>query len=85
MPDYMIVNMTSPQQLYQDVLKSTGDKIAAIRAIRLQFNLNLHQAKEITLQAEGVAQTLDEHEGRFVEEVEKYFDSKANLTKQQNG
>jgi hypothetical protein len=47
------------------VFADTGEQIAAIRAIRERFGLDFRQAKEVMLQAEGVANTLAEHEERI--------------------
>lgn len=63
--------MDTPHNPFRHVLAKTGDQIAAIRAIREQFGLDLAQAKEVMLQAEGIAKSLDEHQARFVEPVEE--------------
>ena len=46
----------------KQVIAETGDRIAAIRLIRERFGLDLVQAKEVMLQAEGTARSLAEHE-----------------------
>lgn len=63
--------MTTPQELFREVVGSTGDRIAALRAVRERFGLDLAQAKEVMLQAEGVANSLDEHQGRWAAELDR--------------
>jgi hypothetical protein len=63
--------MDTPHQLFLEVLAATGDRIAAIRAIRERFHLTPRQAKEVMLQAEGTAASLEEHEARLAEQLER--------------
>ena len=37
--------MGTPHDLFRQTLASTGDRIAALKAVRLQFGLDLRQAK----------------------------------------
>jgi hypothetical protein len=71
----------SPHDLFRQTLAATGDRIVAIRAIRERFGLDLRQAKEVMLQAEGVAASLDEHEERLAIALEKLMeaDGRASL------
>jgi ribosomal protein L7/L12 len=66
--------MDSPHELFRDVLTATGDYIAAIRAIREHFGLDLRSAKEVMYQAEGTATSLDEHHAKLAEALEQEFD-----------
>jgi ribosomal protein L7/L12 len=66
--------MDNPHSLFREVIAATGDRIAAIRAIRERFGLDLRSAKEVMLQAEGTASSLDEHQAKFVEAVERALD-----------
>ena len=59
--------MDTPHDLFRKVLAETGDYITAIRTIREQFGLDLRQAKEVMLQAEGIAESVAEHEQRIAE------------------
>lgn len=63
----------SPQDLYRQTLAATGDRIAAIRAIREKFGLDLPQAKEVMLQAEGTAASLAENQESLVVPLEQAF------------
>ena len=63
----------TPHELFLQVFGSTGDRIAAIRAIRERFGLDTRQAKEVMLQAEGTARSLDEHEGQLADTLERAF------------
>src|SRR5262249_30788458 len=63
--------MDTSHDVYLRVLSSGRGKIEAIRAIREQFGLDLRQAKEVSLQAEGVASSLDEHQERLVPVIEQ--------------
>lgn len=53
------------------VMADTGDRIAAIRVHRERFGLDLRQSKEVKFQAEGTAPSLDEHQERLAEAVER--------------
>jgi hypothetical protein len=57
--------METPHDHFRRVVADTGHRIAAIRAIRKRFGLDLRQAKEVMLQAEGTATSLAEHEERI--------------------
>lgn len=57
--------MDSPHDHFRRIVADTGDRTAAIRAIRERFGLDLRQAKEVMLQAEGIATSLAEHEERI--------------------
>jgi len=47
-------SVETPHDLFQQVVANTGDRIAAIRAIRSRFGLDRRQAQEVMLQVEGV-------------------------------
>ena len=57
--------METPHEVFRQMLEAASDRIAAIRAIRERFGLDLRQAKEVMLQAEGTATSLAEHEERI--------------------
>lgn len=57
--------MDSPHEVFRQALASSGDRIVAIRTIRERFGLDLQQAKEVMLQADGTATSLAEHEERI--------------------
>jgi len=61
--------MESPHDHFRRVVAETGDRIAAIRSIRERFGLDLRQAKEVMLQAEGTASSLAEGFWTLMEEV----------------
>src|SRR5262245_47640183 len=63
--------MESPHDHFRRVVADTGDRIAAIRAIRKRFGLDPRQAKEVSLQAEGTAASLAEHEERIAAVLEQ--------------
>jgi hypothetical protein len=63
--------MESPHDHFRRVVADTGDRIAAIRSIRERFGLDLRQAKEVMLQAEGTAASLAEHEARIATVLEQ--------------
>lgn len=67
----------TPHELFNAVVKSTGDRVVAIRTIRERFGLDLRQAKEVMLQAEGAAASLDEHEERIAADLEEDFEEPA--------
>jgi hypothetical protein len=63
--------MESPHDHFRRLVADTGDRIAAIRAIRERFGLDLRQAKEVMLQADGTAASLAEHEERIAAALER--------------
>lgn len=63
--------MTTPHELFLQVLSETGDRSAAIRMIRKHFGLSLWQAKEVMLQAEGTASSLDEYQEQWAPALEE--------------
>ena len=63
--------MDTPHDLYRQVISSGRGQIEAIRVIRERFGLDLRQAKEASLQAEGMATSLDEHQTRLVPALEQ--------------
>jgi HTH-type transcriptional regulator/antitoxin MqsA len=71
-----VAAMTTPHELFREVFGSTGDRIAALRAIRERFGLDLRQAKEVMLQAEGMATSLDEHQERLADALERAFEDR---------
>jgi ribosomal protein L7/L12 len=68
--------MDNPHDLFREVIMATGDRIAAIRAIREHFGLDLRSAKEVMHQAEGTASSLDEHQAKIAEALEQVFNQR---------
>ena len=66
--------MDNPHDLFREVLRTTGDRIAAIRAIRERFGLDLRSAKVVMYQAEDPDWSLDEHSARIAEALEQVFE-----------
>ena len=65
--------MVTPHELFRETVASTDhDYIAAIKAIRVRFGLNLRQAKEVMIQSDGTADSLDEHEESLISIVELF-------------
>jgi hypothetical protein len=73
----------TPHELFREVIDSTGDRIAGLRAIRERFGLDFRQAKEVMLQAEGTASSCDEHEVRLADALEQAFRNRAGDTEDQ--
>jgi hypothetical protein len=59
----------SPEDVFRQVLADGGDTVAAIRTVRGVFGLDLRQAKEVLVRAEGWASSLAEHEGRIARDI----------------
>jgi hypothetical protein len=70
----------TPHEVSREVLAVTGDRIAAIRTIRGRFGLDPKQAKEVMLQAEGTASSLDEHQQRIADALEVALDTRESKT-----
>lgn len=60
-----------PQAVFRQALADGLGDIAAIRALRVVFDLSLAEAKEVMVQAEGLAPSLDEYQRRLAEQLEK--------------
>ena len=63
--------MDTPHDMFRRVLAETGDRITAIRLIRQQFGLDLVQAKEVMIQAEGWAASLSEYQEGLADALER--------------
>lgn len=71
--------MAEAHDLFRGTLSATGDRIAALKAVRMRFGLDLRQAKEVMLQAEATATSVDEHEKHIAEVLEQV------ITEQRHG
>ena len=63
--------MAKAHDLFRQTFAATGDRMAALKAVRVRFGLDLRQAKEVMLQAEGTAASVDEHEERIAIALEQ--------------
>jgi hypothetical protein len=59
----------SPEDVYRKAARHGLDTITRIRLIRTVYSLSPTQAKEVWIRAEGLAESLVEHEGQFVDTV----------------
>lgn len=58
-----------PENVYREAARDGLDTITRIRLIRSVYSLSPAQAKEVWVTAEGLAESLDEHQGKFVDTV----------------
>jgi hypothetical protein len=67
----------TPQEVYLSARNQGVDQITGIRILRSIFNLDLLGAKEITIQARGWANSLDEYQEKLFQSIdfEKLMDS----------
>jgi hypothetical protein len=63
---------SSPEDVYREAARSGVDPITRIRMIRAVYSLSLGQAKEVWVRAEGVADSLDEYQGKIADELSKF-------------
>jgi hypothetical protein len=63
--------MAEAHDLFRQTLATTGDRIAAMKAVRVRYGLDLRQVKEVMLQTEGTATSVDEHEDRIAVALEQ--------------
>lgn len=63
----------SPQQICREAIKDGLDDIKALKLIRLLFEFDLIQAKEVLVQTHGWASSLDEYQAQFIEPLEQFF------------
>jgi hypothetical protein len=60
---------SSPEDVYCEATRDGLDTITRIRLIRSVYSLSPTQAKEVWVRAEGLAESLDEHQGKFADTV----------------
>ncbi len=65
----MMDSGVSPENVYREAARDGLDTISRIRLIRSVYSLTPAQAKEVWVRAEGLAESLDEHQGQFVDTV----------------
>jgi len=70
--------METPLDMFAKIYTETKDRFAAIRAIRARFDLDLSQAKEIMIKFEGLANSLEEYEERFVAPLKQVLETDNN-------
>ena len=63
---------SSPEKVYQQAVKDGIDPITRIRLIRAVFALSPAQAKEVIVQAEGDAASLDQHQENIANAIAKH-------------
>ena len=59
----------SPENVYREAARDGLDTITRIRLIRSIYSLSPAQAKAVWVRAEGLAESLDEHQGKMVDTV----------------
>jgi hypothetical protein len=57
----------SPEEVFRQVLADGGDGVVGIRTVRRVFDLDLAQAKEVMVRAQGWANSLGEYQERIAE------------------
>ena len=67
----------SPKEVYLAAKNDGLDWPALIRLLRKVFSLSFSQAKEVTIIGEGLASSLEEHEGKFLPALEKLLESRS--------
>jgi hypothetical protein len=60
---------STAEQVYSQATRDGLDAITRIRLVRAVFSLSPGQAKEVALRADGVAQSLDEHQGKIADSL----------------
>jgi hypothetical protein len=63
-----------PHDLLRTAVTSSGDRIAALRAIRGRLGLDLRSAQEVRLQVEGTAASLAQDEAKLAQRHQRAFD-----------
>lgn len=61
----------TPESAYRAARADGLDFAAGIRMLRGVFGLSFPEAKEVTLKAEGIADSLDAHQGRIADVLER--------------
>jgi hypothetical protein len=60
---------SSPEDAFREAASDRVDAITRIRMLRAVFSLSPREAKEVSLRAEGIAESLDRHEEMIAEEL----------------
>jgi hypothetical protein len=60
---------SSPEELYREAARNGVDPITRIRLIRTVCALSPGQAKEVIVRAEGQAESLNQYQGRIVDNL----------------
>ncbi len=68
----------SPKEVYLAAKKDGLDFLALIRLLRKVFSLSFTQAKEVTVIGDGLASSLDEHQGKFIPGVKRALEALPN-------
>ena len=63
----------TPDDVYLKAKADGHDSLDCIRMLRAVFNLDLNRAKEITVQAEGTTQSLDDYQETLLPVLEEAF------------
>lgn len=61
----------SAEDVCRSVLAAGESRLTAMKVLHSVFALDAMATKEIMLRAEGTAQSIDEHEGRIAEAMDK--------------
>jgi hypothetical protein len=64
---------STAEQVWLDAIRDKHDMIARIRLIRAVFSLSMVEAKEVWVRAEGLADSLEEHQERFIKPIEEWL------------
>ncbi|HYT91920.1 MAG TPA: hypothetical protein VEL76_24615 [Gemmataceae bacterium] len=59
------------QEVYRQAIADGVDELGAWRVLRLVFGLSLVEAKEVMVQAKGLAAALSEHQQRLLDPLER--------------
>jgi hypothetical protein len=60
---------SSPEELYREAARNGVDPITRIRLIRTVCALSPGQAKEVVVRAEGQAESLNQYQGKIVDNL----------------
>jgi hypothetical protein len=61
----------SPEDVYRSAEQDGVDAITRIRLIRAVYSLSLGQAKEVVVRADGRASSLDEHQAKIADNLQR--------------
>jgi hypothetical protein len=66
---------SSAEQVWLEAVRDSFDMITRIRLIRAVFSLSMVDAKEVWVRAEGLADSLEAHQEKFIKPVEDWLSS----------
>ena len=70
---------STPTQVYLEAVRDKIDNITRVRLIRSVFSLTLREYKEVWVRAEGIAESVEQHEENIFESLKPLLTKKKEM------